>query len=170
MSYFEELQRGKIHGFPEKEKKKNFINKKSAKKIAEDLLRKENGSDAATDAWFDERRKEMTGKCLISGCKTEKDNDAMFRASVAHLFPKRKNMFPSIALHPENFLELCFYAPSHHTLFDTLMLTFADIKEKYPTAWKEILRKATILYPLMTAEEQGRVPDFLLNEIKNNLH
>lgn len=117
------------------------------------------------DGWFNNRRNEMVGCCLFCLAPSEKKNDKTFKRSVAHLFPKRKNMFPSIALHPENSIELCFFYNSCHTNFDNGIITFEDIKNEYPVAWKEIIRKAKILYPLMTKSEQPKVPEIILQEL-----
>ncbi len=166
MGYFEELQHGKLHGFPEKGKKKNFINKKSVKKIAAEQKRKDDGTDAAEDKWFHDRGKELTGKCLFCGQATEKEKP-MEKCSIAHLFAKRKNMFQSIRLHPENSIELCFYGNSCHTNFDSGMIELSTIEWKYPMAWFEIVRKTSILVPCMTQEEKNKVPKILLTAIKN---
>lgn len=166
MNYFEKLQHGKLHGFPEKPKKKNFINKKSAKTIAAEQKRKDDGTDAAEDKWFDDRGKELTGRCLLCGEPTQKGKPNE-RCSIAHLFAKREIMFPSIKLHPENSIELCFYGNSHHTNFDNNMLELSTIKTEYPEAWFEILRKTSILVPCMTQQEKNKVPEILLNAIKN---
>ncbi len=164
MNYFEKLQHGKLHGFPEKPKKKNFINKKSAKTIAAEQKRKDDGTDAAEDKWFDDRGKELTGRCLLCGEPTQKGKPNE-RCSIAHLFAKREIMFPSIKLHPENSIELCFYGNSCHANFDNGMIELSTIKEQLNLAWKEILRKVIILYPLMTKEEQGKVPEIFIKEI-----
>ncbi len=164
MNYFEKLQHGKLHGFPEKPKKKNFINKKSAKTIAAEQKRKDDGTDAAEDKWFDDRGKELTGRCLLCGEPTQKGKPNE-RCSIAHLFAKRDIMFPSIKLHPENSIELCFYGNSCHANFDNGMIELSTIKEQLNLAWKEILRKVIILYPLMTKEEQGKVPEIFIKEI-----
>lgn len=173
----------KIHneaGQP-KEIKVRWLKQISDKKRARLAEGKKTGSDEAMDKWFLERRAEMTGICIFCKGKTEKDNDGnrevsddgtikirrdiSYRNSAAHLFPKRKNMFPSIALHPENCLELCFFGNSCHTNFDAHMIELEDVKYNFPQAWEIIIRKAKILYYCMTKEEKARVPEILLTEI-----
>lgn len=190
MSYLEERRNQKIYGKKAAEKKVYSIPKKGVKKLAEEKAAKEDGTDAAMDKWFEDRGKELTGACLLCGGKTEKakpiefylqqENEddvaeekyqkALFlqRCSVAHLFPKKDNFggFPSIALHPENSIELCYYGKSHHTNFDNHMIELYTIKEQYPDAWLEILRKTSILYPVMTEAEKNKVPEILLTALK----
>ena len=114
------------------------------------------------EAWFKARHKEMTGRCLVCGEHTCKGKSE-YKCSIAHLFPKNKHGFPSIKWHEDNWIELCFYGNSHHTNFDNKIFTFEDLKQSQ--AWDVVARKFKVLYPLMTAKEQGRVPAILLNEI-----
>lgn len=167
MTYLDERRNQKTFGKAKEEKQFYRIPKKGEKKLAEEAEAKENGTDAAMDKWFEDGRKSMTGVCLLCGGKTEKDNDKTYRCSEAHLFAKRKGMFPSIALHPENRIELCFFGNSCHTNFDTHMITFEDIKYQNPEAWNVIVEKTKILYPCMTTKEKNKVPEILLNEIKS---
>lgn len=166
-SYLEQRFKEKLYGKASTDERPKYIRSKSAKKIAEEKLAKESGTDAAMDKWFEDGRKTMTGICLFCGGRTEKNNDKTYRNSEAHLFPKRKKMFPSIALHPENRIELCFFGNSCHTNFDNKMIELEDIKFKRPLAWEVIIEKSKILYPLMTSNEKNKVPEIILQEIKN---
>lgn len=165
MNFYDELRNTKLFG-KKKENKKTFISSMSGKKKAE-MNEKKKNPDTRQDDWFEERRKEMTGVCIFCSGKTEKDNDNEYRRSIAHLFPKRRTMFPSIATHPMNCLELCFYGESHHTNFDNAnrKIDFKAIKKKYPDAWEVIVDKTRILYSAMTSEERTRVPNILLEAI-----
>src|SRR5690348_2912633 len=107
-------------GKPPKEKTVYKLKTVSDKKKKE--LAGESKSDL--DNWFEERRKEMTGTCLFCGGKTERDNDDTFKFSIAHLLAKRKNMFPNIACHPDNWIELCHYSNSCHSNFDNGIITW----------------------------------------------
>lgn len=120
------------------------------------------------DKWFNERRKEMTGRCVICGGKTEKYNDKTFKRSIAHLLPKRKNQFPSVATDVNNWVELCFFGNSHHTNFDNNILTLNDIKENYPKAWNIIMEKFLKILPNIATNEKRNIPSILLNEIQTN--
>lgn len=154
LSYFERLKLIKLGRLPKEAvaKPKKQLKKKSDKKIQEERLAKENGSDNSLDRWFEERRGEMTGRCCLCGGKTEKHNDKTYRNSIHHLLDKRKSMFPSLALHPNNFLEVCFYGNSCHTNIHNGLITFEllhDSKE-----WLLVEKKLKILLPLCTEKEK----------------
>src|SRR5438270_13547789 len=95
-------------GLP-KPKKLYSIPKKSAKKIKQEAEEKKGNKHpaAAKERWFQERRKEMSGFCKNCGKPSSKNSNEYFRFSIAHILAKRKNMFPSVALHPDNWIELC---------------------------------------------------------------
>lgn len=147
-------------------KKKVYqIPKISAKKMAQKQAEK--GKDVELENWFNERRKEMTGKCAYCGGKTEKNNNSNFKSSIAHIFPKRKNMYPSIATHPLNFLELCFYENSCHDNFDRNNLDFQDLINS--PLKEELIYKVNVLYKAMEEGEKGKVPDNILKYINENI-
>ncbi len=114
-SYFQRLQKIKLNQLPKEAvaKPKKAIAKMSVKKKAELAVAK--GSDSELDLWFVAQRKKMKGVCFLCGGKSEKDNDETYRRSIHHLLDKRKNMFPSVATHEDNGLEVCFYGNSCHT-------------------------------------------------------
>jgi hypothetical protein len=112
--------------------------------------------------WFISQRKFMTGKCVHCGGKSQKHDDKTFHYSIAHLFPKA--YFESIATHPENWLELCYYGESCHANFDNKMIAITDLN-----CFDEVVRKFAILYPLMTREEKRRVPSVLLTYLDAEL-
>lgn len=148
--YFERMKLIKLGIAPKESvaKPKKSIAKKSAKKILEE---KESKEANEMDMFFEDARKQMTGKCFICGGKTEKDNEKNYKCSIAHLFPKSK--FPSIATHPINRIELCYYGKSCHTNFDNRLLTFEYIKIN--TDWTIIVNKFRILSPLLTNGERA---------------
>lgn len=166
MAYIDDRRNQKLFGKKTEEKKPYYLPKKSVKKIAEEKEAKESGTDGAMDKWHEDGRLSMIGSCLFCGGRTEKDNNQTYRHSNAHLFAKRKICFPSIKLHPENRIELCYYENCCHTNFDQNVITFEDIKNEYPKAWLEIVRKTSILYQVMTEEEKNKVPQILIAAIK----
>lgn len=99
--------------------------------------------------WFDERRQEMTGICIETGAKTAKHNDQFFIFSIAHVLPK--SIFPSVAIHPDNWLELSIDA---HTKYDrswddaSKMRCFAAAKEKFAK-----------FESLIAPDERRRIPE-----------
>jgi hypothetical protein len=82
--------------------------------------------------WFNERRGEMTGFCIETGVRTAKHNDAFFIFCIAHILPK--SLFPSVATHPLNWIELSIDA---HAKFDrdwetaSKMKCFAIARERF---------------------------------------
>lgn len=156
MSYLDERRKFIQDGRPLPEKKKyklNPISEKRAKKLAE---QKAAGTDGEMDAFFEEMRKRMTGRCVFCNGATEKNNDETYRNSIAHLLPKRpvdKGGFPSVGTHEENWIELCFYGNSCHTNFDNGMITWEFIKDS--KEWDIISDKLLTLIPFLTKEEKA---------------
>lgn len=155
--YLANRRNQKIFGKPPKEEKTYRIPKVSEKKKAEMAAEKEGRGEL--DKWFEDRRKEMTGKCVFCGGKTQKHDDDTYKRSIAHLLPKRESMFPSIAKHPDNWLELCFYGNSCHTNFDNGIITWEllhDSKE-----WEIIVGKFKKIYPYIPENEKKNIPELL---------
>lgn len=157
-----------LDGRPLPKKAGKGIAKKSAKRIEKEAAEKKSASvegvDNKQDLWFTERRKEMTGRCVFCGGKTEKNNDVTYRNSVAHLLAKRKSMFRSVATHPDNWLELCFYGNSCHTNFDNSIITWELLADS--NEWKIIVDKFKLIYPSIAPEEHKNIPELLLKEIQ----
>lgn len=161
--YLQQRLRQKLFGKQPEEKKIYHIPKKSAKKVILERIAKESGQDGLMDKWFEERRKEMKGKCAICGGKTEKDNDETYRRSIHHLLDKRKSMFPSVALHKDNWLEVCFWSNSCHSNLHNGTITWEllfDSKEK-----DIIMDKIKKIYPFIAPNELKNLPDIIVKEI-----
>jgi hypothetical protein len=109
---------------------------------------------AELDRWFADRRPEMTGRCKHCGGKSCKDSDRYFKFSIAHLLPKR--LFKSIATHPLNYLELCFWNNSCHTNFDNHTLDFMELN-----CFDEAIEKFIAMYPDIAPHERKHIPDVL---------
>lgn len=150
------------------------IPKRSKKRIEQDRLQpaevvvvraKKTGwykSDSNTDEliqWFEDRRKEMTGTCSHCLGKTEKADDDTFKCSIAHILPK--STFKSVATHPNNWLELCFYGQSCHTNLDNYMIDLIDLN-----CFDEVIKKFVSMYPSIAPNERRRIPAVLLQYIE----
>lgn len=133
---------------PKPRKRLNPISPKKAEQIKED----KDSPDNKLDIWFEDRRKEMTGKCTICWGKSNKDNDETFRWSAHHLLDKRKTMFPSLALHPANFLEVCVWGNNCHGNLHNGTITWELLKDS--AEWAIIKPKLEILLPLCTEAEK----------------
>jgi hypothetical protein len=120
------------------------------------------GSDfKVIDKWFKEREKDLTGVCQHCGGKTQK-GQKNYKCSVAHILPKA--YFKSVATHPDNFLELCFYGDSCHTNFDNNMIDIMELN-----CFDDVIKKFTRMYPDIAPEERRRIPALLLEYVKIEL-
>lgn len=117
---------------------------------------------AELNRWFTERRKEMTGKCANCGGKSEKDSDRYFKFSIAHLLPKA--YVKSVATHPDNWIELCFFNNSCHTNFDNGQIDIIDLH-----CFDQVIQKFARMYPSIAKDEQRRIPAILLEYIKTEI-
>lgn len=154
---FEHMLAGKP--LPEKKKPKP-ISKKSPKRIAKEAEQKEalGGEPTEKELWFQERRKEMTGRCWHCGGKSCKDSDEFFRHSCCHILPKA--YFPSIALHEFNFIELCFWKNNCHGNMDNKTLDLIDMN-----CWNTIVERFLIMYPAIDKKEHRRIPAVLMQYV-----
>lgn len=148
-SYLDKRRRWKQFGKPKEEKKVYVIPKIGAKKKKEIEEQKLSG-DNKLDLFFEEARTKMCGRCLFCNGKTEASNDETYRRSIAHLLPKA--IFESVATHPCNWIELCFFGESCHTNFDNGIISLEMIKDS--AEWGIIREKLLILLPLVSLEER----------------
>lgn len=144
-------------------KKVYTIPKKSAKKIAQEKEEKElrtPGEDTELQKWYKERQKQLTGKCIRCGTKYNHHNLQNAIAATAHILAKRENMFPSVMLHPENYIELPAMCGCHFW-FDN----FASWEEiALSSIWPIVLEKFKIIEPYI--KERNKIPDIFAQEIK----
>jgi len=132
--------------------KKNYvIPKKSAKRIAQE--EEERLYDLSD--WFKDRRKEMTGICAHCGGKSMKDDNDKYHYSIAHILPKC--YFPSVSIHKDNWIELCFYGNSCHTNFDNYRIDIIDLN-----CFDSVIKKVVSIYPSIEPSERKRIPAILL--------
>jgi hypothetical protein len=166
----EEIRMLKSMGGIPKAKKVYVIPKKSAKKIAKEKeemalvkdgneLVKSVGNKAELNRWFLERRKEMKGVCSNCGGKSCKDNDQYYKFSIAHILPKA--YFPSVATHPNNFIELCHFNNSCHQNLDSHMIDIIDL-----SCFDEVIEKFISIYPNIAEKEKRRIPKILLDYLE----
>lgn len=151
-SYFERMKLIKLGLLPKEAvaKPKKAIPKISKKKAKEMAEEKKAGTDGEMDLFFKSLRKGMKGKCLFCGGPTMKNDDEKFHFSLAHLLPKA--IFKSIATHPDNIIELCFWGESCHTNFDNGKITWEFIKDS--KEWEIIKEKLLTILPLVSEEER----------------
>lgn len=141
---------------------KQQVAKRNAAKrseISRNLHKEQNAvGNAELKRWFDDRHKEMTGKCKHCNGKTQKGQNN-FINSIAHILPKA--YFKSVATHPENWIELCFYGNSCHTNLDNYSLDIMELN-----CFDEVVKKFVSMYPSIAVQERKRIPQVLLNYIE----
>lgn len=146
-----------------KEKKVYRIPKVSEKRKQKIAQQKANEGDNGLDLWFEARRKEMTGRCCLCNGKSEKNNDETYRRSIHHLLEKRPAMFPSVALHEDNWLEVCFWGNACHTNIHSGTITMELLRDS--AEWDIIATKFKKIYPFIAENERENIPEILLKEI-----
>jgi hypothetical protein len=145
--------------------KKYSIPKKSAKKLkqeAEEKKEHSKGGGSELDRWFQARRKEMQGVCLHCGEKTTKHQDNWYKCSIAHLLPKR--LFKSIATHPLNWIELCFWTNNCHARFDTFTLDIIELN-----CYDLVIERFVAMYPDIDPKERKYIPEQLRQYINTDI-
>jgi hypothetical protein len=159
----EELRRIREDRNKPKEKKTYRLNKVSPKTLERKAKQAEGVEEgkamtsggADLKRWFEERRKELTGVCAHCGGRSCKDSDQYWKFSIAHILPK--NIFKSVATHPLNYIELCFFNNSCHTNFDNKTLDIMDLN-----CFSIVIDRFVDLYPVIDPKERRYIPDVLL--------
>lgn len=150
-------------GLPKPPKARKPIAKKSAKKIEQEKEEKAvrlSGGGNELDRWFKARRAEMQGVCLHCGAKTTKHQDNWYKCSICHILPKR--LFKSVANHPLNWIELCFWEKNCHANYDNHILDITELN-----CYDLVIERFIAMYPDITAKERKYIPDVLLQYVKN---
>lgn len=147
---------------------------KQRQMIAQGLITKENkkpttkrtllnpGGEKTLDEWFQGVRALMTGKCRHCQGASCKYNDMQYKSSIAHLLPKK--LFPSVATHPDNWIELCHWNNNCHAKMDAQILDMTDMH-----CWDEIVEKFICIYPAIDPKERRNIPDVLLQYAKDSI-
>jgi len=163
MSYFEERQRRAMYGAPPPEKKvRKPIAKKSKKTIAREKAERQQrgGEDTETQKWYKARQKQLTGRCMRCGEPYNHHNLSYAICATAHILAKRPEMFPSVGLNKDNFIELGAGCGCHHW-FDN-QASWEEIAQS--NIWPLVLERFKLFEPYV--KERGKIPEVLLQEIK----
>ena len=146
------------------DKKKNTQRKANERTRIRSLNQLEGNKDLVDsksvelNKWFSDRAKELKGFCANCGGKTTKGNLKYERYSICHILEKSK--VKSVATHPLNFIELCYFGNSCHTNMDNKTLEMQDMK-----CWKEIQFRFEKMYPSISKEEYQFIPDVLIQSL-----
>jgi hypothetical protein len=163
----EEIRRMKVEANEPKEKKVYRIPKVSPKRVKKETSDKEilesgkvlTSGGAELKRWFEDRRKEMGGKCQHCGSKSCRDSNQYFKFSIAHILPKR--LFKSVATHPMNWIELCFWNNSCHTNLDNNTLDIMDLN-----CFDLVIQRFVAMYPSIDVKERKYIPEVLLQYLE----
>jgi hypothetical protein len=158
-NYFAELQAIKL-GIkqPAGKKEPQPIAKVSEKKKQQ--LKEEKPTRDLQLQWYHDKVNAMTGICMECGCRINKKDFEFAIMTVAHVLPKRKDQFPSVATHEENSLELCV-TNGCHGRYDNSWEDAAQMK-----VWPLAVKKFLIIYPAIAAKERKHIPDVLMQELE----
>jgi len=141
------------------------VSDKKKEEIAEEKKTREEGGDPGLAKWFPERRMEMTGKCCLCQGKTQKWDDDTYSCSLHHLF--EKSLFPSVATHPDNCIEVCHYGNSCHANLHNGTITWELLIDS--AEWPMILEKVRKVVSYIAQSERRRIPECLKPFIKDLL-
>lgn len=163
----EEIRRLKEKALLPKEKKVYRLNRVSTKTLerkAKESDEIDKGKELTTGGadlkrWFEDRRKELTGRCAHCGGRSCKDSDQYWKFSIAHILPKA--YFPSVATHKDNFIELCFFNNSCHTRMDDKTLDITEMN-----CWDTIVERFLKIYPEIDKKERRRIPETLMQYVQ----
>jgi len=148
----------------DKAKKRNALlqDKSKLRKLINTEENKEVKGGAELQRWFIDTRQKLTGTCKHCGGKSCKDDDKYFKFSICHILPKA--YFPSVATHPDNFIELCFWDKNCHGNMDNKILDLIDMN-----CWDEIVTKFCKMYLFIDPKERRRIPEVLLQYLETQL-
>ena len=100
-------------------------------------------------AWFDARQAEMVGVCQCGcGQPSLSGGKKYGKMSCAHILPKSK--FPSVALHPFNYVERAFWGGCHTNMDEQGLDRWPNMAD-----WADIVAKFTVLRQKLTKQEKA---------------
>lgn len=140
-------------------KRQKQIEESSAAAKNEKFIKPVISGTAELNRWFLERRKEMTGICAHCGDPSCRNSDEYYKFSIAHILPKR--IFKSVATHPLNWIELCFWGNSCHTNMDNSTLDLIDLN-----CFAIVIERFVAIYPDIDPQERKYIPDILLQYVE----
>lgn len=160
-------------GIP-KTKKVYKIPKKSTKKIKQEASERELVKEAIKsigeivtkeqEKWFEDRMKENIPVCMNCGMEAnwllQPEYKKIWRACQAHILPKRKTMFPSVATHPLNHMVLFPVWGGHlcgcHDEFDSAWYNATGMD-----VWPKAVERFRQFEKDIAQSERRRIPDQL---------
>lgn len=138
---------------------------KKKKQLAEEKeLQKINGD--TKEQWYDDRMKENIPVCMNCGMEAnwllQPEYEKIWRACQAHILPKRKTQFPSVATHPLNHLVLFPVWGGHlcgcHDEFDSSWFNATTMK-----VWEIAVHRFKDFESAIEPKERRHIPEQFLN-------
>jgi hypothetical protein len=156
------LKLGTVVNEPKEKRAIKPISDKKAAQMKEEKaqMKAEGETETPLQKWYADKITRLTGKCIRCGQKYNKNNPKLAIAAVAHCLAKRETMFPSVALHRENWIELSATCNCHNW-FDN-QATWEEIA--LSPIWPIVLEKFLIMEPHI--KERERIPEVLFQEIQ----
>jgi len=140
--------------------------KKPLKKISDKLKAEReknkialNGDDTEKVKFFKRCIKQMKGRCVETGERTETGNYQYAIRSICHILSQ--NHCPSVATHPCVWIEL---DADFHVAFDAMSWREREMLK----CWPEIKQKLIMLYDSIAGDEKRHFPDFVLEEMRKH--
>jgi hypothetical protein len=174
----ENIRRIKENAGKPRDKKIYRIPKKSAKKLKQEAEEKEllkaakemgKGTGISDqEQWFEDRMKESLPVCMNCGMEAnwllQPEYKKIWRACQAHILPKRKAGFPSVATHPMNHLVLFPVWGGHlcgcHNEYDSSWYNATTMK-----VWGIAKHRFNEFENSISKNERGRIPEQFLKTI-----
>ena len=149
-------------GLP-KTQKKYVIPKKSKKKLEQEKQERKQrgGDDTLLVKWYKACMKQMSGNCAECGKPTNTKVYELAIHSICHLLAKRKTVAPSVACHPNNFIEYC--TDCHYKFDNSAWEDIAKWK-----SWPEVRERLVFVYNDLAQDERRHFPDIVLKYIEEN--
>lgn len=129
------------------------VSEKQKEKVKADKPQKD-----LLDDWYEEKVNELTDICMECEGPTRSAIFVMAKESVAHVLPKRKAMFPSVATHKHNHLELCVHC---HKIYDSSWEDAAKMK-----VWPIAVERFKLICPDIAPMERKNIPDVFIQEVE----
>lgn len=180
----EEIKRLKEQAKLPKVKKVYKIPKKSTKKIRQEAEEKaliknavklglgacEMISASIQEQWFKDRMAESLPICMNCGMDAQwlllPEYEKIWRACQAHVLPKRKSQFPSVATHPMNHMVLFPVWGGHlcgcHDEYDSGWYNATTMK-----VWEIAVSRFKEFEACIAPKERRHIPDALMQYVKN---
>lgn len=176
----ENIRRIKAEANLPKQKARKPIAKKSAKKLRQEkedaaLLKeaREMGKpvDGDKEQWFQDRMRENDPVCWECGFRANwlklPEYEKIWRACQAHIIPKSKNQFPSVATHPLNHMVLFpswgGHLCGHHGEYDSSWFNATTMK-----VWPKAVERFKQFELSIAHNERRKLPEQLLQYLNTD--